>query len=109
MIDQRARNRMAELVRHLVAGLITNDEFEDRLPASSDPAIHELFYLGVWTLYSDLSDYRLTGADAIGGEERHEVARYILFLKAGLEYRWPLYPGMTWRQAFADFVTFGSV
>lgn len=34
MIDREARNKLAELMRSLSSGLITNDEFEDELPKS---------------------------------------------------------------------------
>jgi len=47
MIDRSSRNQLAELIRALCAGLISNDQFEDRLPRSSeDPAIYEVFFNG---------------------------------------------------------------
>jgi hypothetical protein len=48
MIDTHARTRFAGLIRQLVAGLVTNDQFEDRLPQSDDPAVHEVYFAGVW-------------------------------------------------------------
>ena len=32
MVDRKARDKFAELLRHLATGQITNDEFEDRAP-----------------------------------------------------------------------------
>ncbi len=43
MIDREARTKLAELIRHLVAGMITNDEFDDRRPNSTELAIREVF------------------------------------------------------------------
>ena len=54
MIDREARTKLAELIRHLVAGIITNDEFDDRRPNSTDLAIRDVFYWGAWHLYSDV-------------------------------------------------------
>ena len=58
MIDRLAHRHLAGGIRHLVAGHITNDEFEDKWFAptvrSKDPAVREIF-AGVWMLYSDLT------------------------------------------------------
>jgi hypothetical protein len=89
MVDVQARAKFARLIRHLVAGLITNDEFEDRLPFSEDSAVHEVYFNGVWGLYSDLYKYRLVGKNRVPREARRIIARYILFLKSDLEYEWP--------------------
>jgi hypothetical protein len=47
MIDVKARDRMCELLRHLTAGVITNDQFEDDLPRTI-----ARFDYGAWPLYS---------------------------------------------------------
>ena len=39
MIDRNARNQLADLLRNLASGLITNDEFENLIPKSKDKAI----------------------------------------------------------------------
>ena len=46
MIDRDARNKLAENLRSLASGLITNDEFEDSIPQSDDKAIIEIFSNG---------------------------------------------------------------
>lgn len=92
MIDRTARDRLAEALRALASGLISNDEFEDsRLPHSQDDvAIREIFSRGAWMLYSDTHKYRLTGKNKLDAATRSEVARWILFLKTGLPYEWPV-------------------
>ena len=90
MIDRESRTQLAELTRHLVAGRITNDEFEDRISLNSaDPAVWEIFLSGPWYLYSDNREYRLTVKYRLLKGTRHDVARWILFLKTDFEYEWP--------------------
>lgn len=89
MIDREARNKLADLMRSLSSGLITNDEFENELPNSGDDAIMEVFSSGAWFLYSDLKEYKLKGKDALSPDERSIVARWVLFLKTDFEYSWP--------------------
>lgn len=44
LVERGARNRLAESIRHLAAGVITNVEVEDRvLSRSADPAIGAVF------------------------------------------------------------------
>jgi hypothetical protein len=91
MIDRDARNRLAEGIRHLAAGVVTNDEFENRvLSRSSDPAIEAVFLGGPWFLYHDLMRYRLRGAYRLSPAVRREAARWIIFLKSDLPYEWPI-------------------
>ncbi len=90
MIDRPSRDRLAELIRHLVSGRISNDEFEDALPLGSrDPAVWEVFRNGAWCLYGDLEEHRLVGRRRLGRKTRREVARWIVFLKSEHEYEWP--------------------
>ena len=54
IVDRQSRRRLAELLRHLATGLITNDEFDDRRPrGSKDLALRQVFAEGAWFLYSD--------------------------------------------------------
>lgn len=88
MVDRDARDKMVLLLRRLVTGRITNDEFEVQQPISpADPAVMAI-YRGAWCLYSDLHEHRLTGRHRLPREARREVARLILFLKSDLEYEW---------------------
>lgn len=92
MIDREARNKLAEAMRALASGLISNDEFEDRrLPRSKhDHAISEVFSKGAWMLYSDLEEYRMTGKHRLDEKTKSVVARWILFLKTDFPYEWPV-------------------
>jgi len=89
MIDRNSRNRLAELLRSLASGQITNDEFEDSIPRSDDKAIMEVFDNGGWALYSDMKEYKLKGKDALEKVVKKEVSRWVLFLKSNYEYSWP--------------------
>jgi hypothetical protein len=89
MIDPRARSQLAQAARGLVVGRLTNDQFEDRVPHSTDPAIREIYEKGFWPLYDDLIVHRLTGERSLSPDNRHFAARCIVFLKSGLPYRWP--------------------
>jgi len=104
MIDRSARNKLAELLRSLAAGLISNDEFEDTIPESKDKAINEVFFNGGWMLYSDMKEYKLQGKDALEAVVKNEVARWVLFLKSNYEYSWPSVPFL---QRVLHAVTFG--
>ncbi len=89
MIDRAARDRFAELLRHLVSGQITNDQFEDPLPLKSeDAAVNAVFWNGAWLLYDDLKEYKLVGKYRLPKDTRRETARWILFLKSDLPYEW---------------------
>src|SRR5262245_56630937 len=90
MIDTVARNELADAIRALAAGLITNDEFEDRFPESLDPAVRAVFLGGAWGLYSDLSEYKLRGCYRLPDLARPEIARWVLFLKTKRPYAWPV-------------------
>jgi hypothetical protein len=89
MIDMKARGRLAEAVRALVTGQITNDEFEARVPRTDDLAVSEIFSRGLWFLYGDLSEHKLKGNSRLSAEGRLFAARCIVFLKSGQEYTWP--------------------
>ena len=90
MIDRVGRDTLALLLRRLVTGRITNDEFEDALPGrSEDEAIWAVFRGGAWYLYGDLHEHRLVGEHELSSEQRREVAKWILFLKSNREYEWP--------------------
>lgn len=89
MIDRHARDRLGEAIRALASGQISNDEFERRVPRSSDPAVRCVYADGVWFLYSDLWGYRLKGERRLSAEQKAEVARWVLFLKTDQAFEWP--------------------
>ena len=111
LIDRTSRTNLAESLRHLAAGVISNDAFERRLVRHShDAAVRQVFSEGAWNLYSDLREYCLTGSDRLSDTARTEVARWILFLKTNLPYEWPVIPAWV-RLALVplNLITFGLV
>lgn len=113
MIDRFSRDRLAEGIRHLVAGQTTNWQFEDysEVP-SEDPALKAVFYSGPWLLYDDWPQYRLRGRHRIESAGRHEIARWIMFLKTDLPYEWPVPQRGYLRQLawiLANVVTLGAL
>ena len=111
MIDREARDRFAQAIRALVAGTITNVQFEDiRLPAlnTADPAIAAIHQEGTWHLYSDLEEHRVRGKHALSRKDKSHVARWVLFLKTDLPYEWPELRGMWFfALALANLLTLG--
>lgn len=109
MVDRKARDEFAELLRHLATGQITNDEFENRAPLSSkDPAMFEIWWLAAWPLYDDFKEHTLTEEHSVSDEERREIAKCVLFLKTDQEYQWPRHS--TLKQLLMDLkwlVSFG--
>lgn len=96
MIDREARDTLAQAIRALGAGTISNDAFERRRqPAlgSADPAVAAIDREGAWQLYDDFQEHRLRGRYALTRGGRSEVARWVLFLKTDLPYEWPLLRG----------------
>jgi len=90
MIDLAARTQLAQSARWLIAGRITNYQFDDGVPSSMDPAVNEIYSKAFWLLYCDLREYRLSGNDRVAPDVRTAAARSILFLKSGLPYEWPV-------------------
>lgn len=78
---------MAELLRQLASGRITNDEFEDGLDMDFDRDTRPIFH-AAWLCYDDLHSHRLRGAHRLSPLERQLFARCVLFLRSGLSYEW---------------------
>jgi hypothetical protein len=90
IVDRDARSCLAEAARALLAGRITNDAFEERVPFSADPAVFETFLMAFWQLYIDCHPHRLVGSRSVPRQARRELARVILFLKSDQPYAWPV-------------------
>jgi hypothetical protein len=89
MIDRAARDQLSGNLRHLIAGGITNDQFERGTPVNDgDPAIWAITDMS-WLLYSDMKEHRLVGRHSLAPVWKREVLRWILFLDGDFEYRWP--------------------
>jgi hypothetical protein len=101
--DRDSRDRLVGAIGALLAGRITAEEFEGRVPArSSDPAIRAMLSDGTWKLFTGQPDHPLAYRD------RAIVARWMVFLRTDKTYDWPL---PTRRRqianALAAVVTFG--
>ncbi|PUV22508.1 hypothetical protein DCO56_20065 [Sphingobacterium athyrii] len=108
MVDLTRRKVLAYHLRHLVVGLISNDEFEESITddvsfgwlpeqyyhskeaKSDDPIIRPMLELS-WCLYSDLENRKLTGKYQLSDKELKDIARIILFLNSDFEYEWPYF------------------
>lgn len=101
MVDRDARNKLAEALRHLVSGRITNDDFEEAVALRTDDTAFHAIKEEVWQLYSDLREHRLVGSDAVSKYDRRIVAQFILFLHSDLEYEWPQPPSDGFLKPFA--------
>src|SRR4030095_14550474 len=88
MIDRRARRQAAEVIRHFLAGRITNEQFEDRYPSSKDPVIWALDDT-LWNFYDDFEEHTLSGKHAVPEELKRQMSRWLLFLYTEDEYCWP--------------------
>lgn len=60
MIDRESRGILAENIRHLVAGITTNFEYEEAIFSvnTKDAAIKDLVNT-IWCLYDDLREHKL--------------------------------------------------
>jgi hypothetical protein len=108
-IDTTARRRLAEMLRHLVSGVVTNYQFDDAEPKSDDEGVVAVFEQA-WCLYDDLHEHRMTGEWVVPAESRRTIARWILFLHSELPYEWPEWRLMgprTWSRSLRGLLTFG--
>jgi hypothetical protein len=94
MIDRPARDNLAERLRHLAAGTMTNDAFEDSGAKSMDEVIREIEFRLAWPCYDDLHEHTLSGDYAITRGKRLDFARAVLFLKTDLPYEWKRQTGI---------------
>lgn len=93
MRDLAKRRALAERIRWLIGGRITNDAFENFLYdegcfGSEDRTIDEIAWWA-WSLYSDTSTYRLVGKRSVDRETRDAAIRAIVLLRGGQDYPWP--------------------
>ena len=93
-VDPVARTQLAELARQLAVGRICNDQFEGALPQSTEKALHDIWFSGLWPLYDDFYEHKLIEKHKLTKEGREWVARIVLFLRSGLPYRWPRNTGI---------------
>jgi len=88
MIDRPARDQLAERLRRLAIGRMTNRAFEASSERTTDPVILEIELRLAWPYYCDIREHRLTGEWRLSDGLRRDFARAVLFLKTDLEYEW---------------------
>lgn len=96
MVDRKARDKLAEELRHLVSGQLTNDEFDAAQPDECrDRAVTEIWAWG-YTLYSSSLpfSYRLRRRYRLPADIRRIAACAVIFLHSDLEYEWPSWDGI---------------
>ncbi|WP_442485415.1 hypothetical protein [Aeoliella sp. SH292] len=95
MVDTELRLRLAQDMRLLVTGRLSNDDFDDSYydyyRDSKDPAVRVIGEF-CWALYSSdvLWPYYLKGWHEIGRETKRTATYAFLFLHTNREYGYPL-------------------
>jgi hypothetical protein len=105
MIDIERRKKLAYHLRQLSVGLISNEEFEERImddvtygylpeqyyrakEAENDDSVIRPILEFSWCLYNDTYNHRLKGNHKLSDTQISEIARWILFLHSDYEYDW---------------------
>jgi hypothetical protein len=89
MVDRKARDILAEQIRHLLAGVVTNFQYIEEVDRlfSEDKAVRPIMNT-IWQIYDDLREHKVD-MDSFSPDDRKMLGRIILFLKSDLEYQWP--------------------
>lgn len=111
MIDREARNKLAEQIRHFVAGLKDNFEFDDSVWSIRTKDVGAArIRQEMWYVYDDVRRHKLRGEWALSQTQKAVILRCILFLKSDCEYRWPRkYWDVPLVRLFLGVFTFGFV
>ena len=96
MIDRTARENLAERLRQLASGAVTNFTFERKTVHSKDKAVGEIEWVLAWPTYDDFHEHRLVGKWKLPATARRDFARAVIFLKTDLPYRWPRQSAISW-------------
>ena len=88
VIDRKARDCAAVLLRQFASGRTTNFALENRWPDSKDPAIRAIEST-IWCFYDDLTEHSLQGPFALAPQMKRVMARWIVFLHTNEPYEWP--------------------
>jgi hypothetical protein len=106
---------MAEIIRQLASGTITNDQFEDRCPKSTedDCAIGELYNI-CYSLFDEMHEHKMRGRYRLSKFQREVLARCVLFLHTDIEYEWDKKAKWLWvrpnqRSGYFDQIVFTSI
>lgn len=103
-----ARLEYAELVRHFFAGRMTNHQYEKRcddLLDRADEAVNQI-YCRLWTTYCDFREHRMGRKHGMTRDGRRLLARWIMFLRSGRPYEYPVHGCLP---SMVAMITFGLV
>lgn len=100
MVDDQLRRTLSIAIRRLVAGRISNEDFDDlyleQLENSDDPAIRNIGEFGYSLYSSDLPfAFRLRRRRVVAKGTKKTAARCALFLRTNAAYEWPPFPRAT--------------
>ncbi|MEO6259545.1 MAG: hypothetical protein ABIP63_04310 [Thermoanaerobaculia bacterium] len=107
MIDRISRDQLIELLDGLAAGRIPRAEFRARTPRSTDRGVREIV---AQASLLEPPNPDTPNPQRLTGEDRGEIARWILFLESNGDYRWPSLP--TWLRVLCvipSILTFGLI
>jgi hypothetical protein len=109
MVDREGRDKYAEIARHLLTGVMTVDDYEDRTEdyaySSEDEGVWPIWHT-IWCLYDDVRTERLRDRWALTPETRKDMARCLLFLYSDCEYSWPSV-GISWSGCLLNVLSLG--
>jgi len=93
MIDHKARDKLAEEIRHFMGCFTDNYKYDDAAfdIDTDDRGVNEV-YENIWLTYDDLRRHKLEGKWALSDEQKVIFKRAIVFLKSDSEYKWPKWP-----------------
>jgi len=84
-----ARIVLAEALRQLASGTITNFDFERWISThQEDRAAREIDEFA-WSFYDDFTEHKLRGRHRLSKLQRQVFARCVMFLQTDLEYEYP--------------------
>jgi hypothetical protein len=89
MVDNEKRLEAAKLIEDFLACRITNFQYDNSYPRSTDDPALLAIYSMLWFAYSDLGEHRMEGEYALTLEGRRLAEQCVLFLKTDNEYHGP--------------------
>jgi hypothetical protein len=91
MIDRERRSLASTLIRKLLIGQLTVDDFDDQFPKKSVDRALGAIYEQLWFYWDDRRSYSVA-AQEMPQEVKDLFRRCIAFLDSDLEYEWPQIP-----------------
>jgi hypothetical protein len=107
MIDREARDKAARLLDRFIRCEITNFQYADNFPRTSQDRVLEAMFWWTWGLYSDVKEHKLEGRHRLDPRTMESLNRCLLFLRSDLEYEWPDNPWTTLSGMFLSLLTLG--